>query len=71
MSNISLGIFEPSKFLRKLSQVKHVPNDITPFTIQALVKVLIKAIPMQNYDSEDMELRHNHVLGIKLLTRFQ
>ena len=50
--------------------MKFIPESVTELTLQALIKVLIKSLPANNYDPENMELRSNHILGVKILTMF-
>ena len=65
-----MGTFEPSAFLMKLDRVSTIPNNLGEVTISALIKVVIKALPQRSYDLENIELRHNHILGIRVLTKF-
>ena len=71
VSNISAQKFDPTKFLLKLSDMKEIPDSMSQVTIDTLVKVIIKSLPMPNYDADNLEMRHNHLSGIKLLTKLQ
>ena len=68
--NISARRFEPTKFLYRLSKVTHFSESWERSSFNRLYKIILKAIPLRNYDHDDIFLRYNHVTGLRLITMF-
>ena len=71
ISHVALKCFDITSFVNRLGRVRHIPKDLSDDAIEIMLKVLFKCIPMRGYDPNDLELRYNHLMAIKLLTRMQ
>ena len=61
--------FEPTKFLQKINGLQEIPENTSQVTIETLIKIIVKSLPIAKYDKEDLESRYNHLVGMKLLTK--
>ena len=71
ISHVALNCFNKTPFVHRLSKVKKIPEDLTDDAIQIMINVLFKCIPKKGYDADDMELRYQHLMAIRLLTNIQ
>ena len=71
ISQVALKCFDIPAFLNRLNRVKYIPKEMSDEAIHIMMQVLFKCVPMKGYDINDLELRHNHLMSITLLTRLQ
>ena len=64
VSNVALNRFEPTKFLLKLREFPRIPDYLQEEELNRIARLIIKAIPVRNYDSNNLQLRYNHMLAL-------